>query len=91
MFNGKQLIANIGGACIMLASMWSYAQEPVDINTASAEVIAENLTGVGLSRAQAIIEYRETHGAFRTLSDVESVKGIGAATIEKNKERILFE
>jgi len=91
MFNGKQIIANIGGAFFMLASIWSFAQEPVDINTASASVIAENLTGIGLKRAQSIVEYREKNGAFRTLGDVEAVKGVGPSTLERNKDRILFE
>ncbi len=56
----------------------------VNINTANAEELADLLNGVGLSRAQAIIEYREQHGPFRSAEDLTMVRGIGAATLERN-------
>lgn len=63
----------------------------VNINTASAGEIAEVLQGVGESKAQAIVEYRETNGAFSSVDEVAQVKGIGQATLAKNQERITLE
>jgi len=56
--------------------------EPVDINTADAQAISESLQGVGLSKAQAIIEYRQKHGPFKSPEDLSLVKGIGERTVE---------
>ena len=62
---------------------------PVNINTASVDEIAEALHGVGLVKAQAIVDYREAHGAFVSADDIVFVRGIGEATFERNKEDIL--
>lgn len=61
---------------------------PVDINKADAATIARELQGIGLSRAQAIVTYREKNGAFKTLEDLRKVKGIGAKTLELNRPNI---
>lgn len=60
----------------------------VNVNNATAIELAEKLDGVGKARAQLIIEYREKHGPFTSLDQLLNVKGIGAATIEKNREKI---
>ncbi len=75
--------------CILASSAW--AAEPVNINTASAEEIAESLNGVGLSKAALIVEYREANGPFSHLDELVNVKGIGIRTIDKNKEVILLQ
>jgi len=62
--------------------------EPVDINTADAQAISESLQGVGLSKAQAIIEYRQKHGPFKSPEDLSLVKGIGERTVEINRADI---
>lgn len=61
---------------------------PVDINTASAETISEELKGVGLSKAKAIVEYRKKHGPFRNADELALVKGIGERTVEMNRAEI---
>ena len=58
--------------------------EPVNINTASAQQLAENLKGVGPKKALAIIEYREANGPFFAPEEITNVKGIGPKTLEKN-------
>lgn len=63
----------------------------VNINKAGAEQLTAALIGVGEVKAQAIVEYRQANGAFKTLEDVLAVKGIGPATIAKNRDRIRFE
>lgn len=66
-------------------------QMQVNINTATAEMIAENLTGVGLRRAEAIVAYRDSFGPFYSAEELTAVKGIGKSTVEKNASRILIE
>ena len=60
----------------------------VNINQADAATLAQVLVGIGDKKAQAIIDYRNTHGAFTTIEQLDNVKGIGTATIEKNRTRI---
>jgi competence protein ComEA len=61
---------------------------PVDINTADAATIAKELQGIGLSRAQAIVAYREKNGAFRSADDLRKIKGIGAKVLDRNRANI---
>ncbi len=65
--------------------------QTVNINQADAATLAQMLSGIGEKKAQAIIEYRNTHGAFAKIEDLDQVKGIGPATIEKNRARIRFQ
>lgn len=64
-------------------------QNQVDINTADAETLALALDGVGMAKAQDIIAYREQNGEFKTVDDLQKVRGIGKATLERNRSRIL--
>lgn len=64
------------------------APEEVNINTASVEQLAEALTGIGPSRAAAIVEFRETHGAFTSVDELLAVRGIGERVLADNRERI---
>ena len=64
---------------------------PVNINTADAKTLARELTGVGLSRAQAIVDYRQKNGPFRSADDLANVKGIGKQVVEKNRVNIRVE
>ena len=63
---------------------------PVDINTADAATIAKELQGIGLSKAQAIVAYREKNGSFKSAEDLRKIKGIGAKTLERNRPNILM-
>ena len=73
------------------------AQEPasggppmqVNINTADAQTIASVLSGVGLKKAQAIVEHRENQGRFDAATDLTKVKGIGEATVTRNAAKIV--
>lgn len=61
---------------------------PVNINTATAEEINSGLVAIGPAKAAAIVEYREKHGSFKQVADLQNVKGIGPSIMEKNKEWI---
>jgi competence protein ComEA len=71
-------------ACVPL---WAFAG-PVDINSANAETISNELEGVGITKAQAIVDYRKKHGPFKSAADLSLVKGIGERTVEINKGNI---
>ena len=71
-----------------LSPFASWASAPVNINLASAEVLAESLQGVGLAKAHRIVEYREAHGPFEHIDELAAVQGIGSATVEKNRSVI---
>lgn len=61
---------------------------PVNVNSADAETISSELKGVGLSKANAIVDYRKKHGPFRSADDLSLVKGIGERTVELNRDDI---
>ena len=62
-------------------------QYTVNINRASEGELV-SLNGIGSSKAQAIILYREMFGNFKTVDELAKVKGIGAKTVEKNRGRL---
>lgn len=63
---------------------------PVNINTADAETISAELSGIGLARARAIVAYRSENGPFRAVEELLNVKGIGERTLEINADNILL-
>jgi competence protein ComEA len=73
------------------AQTGAVAAATVNINTADAATLSDRLTGVGLTRAQEIVRYRESYGPFSTVEELTDVKGIGPATVEKNRARIVLE
>ena len=62
-------------------------QATININRASEGELV-SLNGIGSSKAQAIILYREMFGDFKTVDELAKVKGIGAKTVEKNRRRL---
>jgi competence protein ComEA len=62
-------------------------QKIININRASEGELV-SLNGIGSSKAQAIILYREMFGDFKTVDELTKVKGIGTKTVEKNRERL---
>jgi competence protein ComEA len=75
---------------IMVALPVAWAAGPVNVNTASADELAQ-LTNIGPTKAAAIVAYREMNGPFRSLQDLTQVTGIGERTVEMNLEKINFE
>ena len=71
-------------------SAFVYAS-PVNINTADAPTLSKNIKGVGMKKAQAIIDYREKNGKFNKVEDLMKVKGIGIKLLEKNTGSIIVE
>lgn len=73
-----------------LLSLAAWASGPVNINTASAEELAESLKGIGLSKAELIVQYRDANGDFSHVDELVNVKGIGISTVDKNRGQILL-
>ena len=59
----------------------------ININTANKEQLMK-ISGVGKTKAEAIISYREKNGDFKKKEDITKVHGIGKATFEKIKDKI---
>ncbi|TAL83863.1 MAG: competence protein ComEA [Rhodanobacter sp.] len=67
-----------------------FAATPVNINQANAATIAKSLDGIGQNRARAIVAWREAHGPFKRADQLSRIKGIGKATLERNRSAILL-
>lgn len=67
------------------------AEQAIDLNRASAAELAATLHGVGMKKAEAIVAYREQHGPFKSVDELVKVKGIGLATVERNRSRMIVE
>ncbi|BFH12715.1 helix-hairpin-helix domain-containing protein [Paenibacillus melissococcoides] len=62
----------------------------ININEADAEALMK-LPGIGPSKSQAIVKYRESHGPFQRLEDLKKVKGIGPAIFAKLRDQASIE
>lgn len=65
-------------------------QPSVNINSATAEKIASTLKGIGLKKAQAIVEWRKANGKFTKIEQLMEIKGIGEKTLTRNKKAIIL-
>lgn len=75
------------GESVELRTEGSTSPTKINLNYATQEEI-EQLHGIGPSKAQAIIQYREEKGLFQKVEDVLNVPGIGEKTLENMKEDI---
>ncbi len=66
----------------------AYAQGPIDLNSADKATLMM-VKGVGESRAQAIINYRDKYGPFGSVDELAEVDGIGQATVDANREILI--
>ncbi|MGM0914542.1 MAG: ComEA family DNA-binding protein [Pseudomonadota bacterium] len=92
----KNRIHTLFGACLValmlgLAPLGAMAQEvePINVNTAGAELLAE-LPGIGPSKAAAIIEDREANGPYASAEDLTRVSGIGDGTVANLEDQVTF-
>ena len=64
--------------------------EVIHLNTASRYDLAR-VPGIGQTKAQAIVEWRQEHGPFRLVDDLLQVSGIGPETLEALKDYVTVE
>lgn len=69
------------------ANLLANSPTVININTASEAQLTQ-LDGIGAKKAQQIILYRQMIAPFATADDLANVKGIGKATVDKNRHRI---
>ena len=62
--------------------------EIVNLNKADATAFQQHLSGIGPVKAAAIVSYRKKNGAFKSISDLKNVPGIGDALIATNKKSL---
>ena len=65
-------------ALLLTSPVWA----AININTAT-EAELQTLSGIGPSKAKAIVEYRKQNGNFKTTADIKNVKGIGDGIFNK--------
>jgi len=74
--------------CLLCLAIGHANAEAIDINSADASAIAATITGIGPARAEAIVAYRKANGPFDSVDDLVLVKGIGGATLDKNRDKL---
>ena len=87
----KSLLKAVSVAMLLVITGWAFAANQVNINTADVQTLTTELKGVGEKKAQAIIDYRDEHGPFKSATDLTAVKGIGNKLLEDNVDKISIE
>lgn len=83
---GENMIVSAGAGSTSIST--SQEAGKININTATSDDL-QNLPGIGPSKAEAIIAYREDSGLFQTIDDLKLVTGIGDKTFEKLQNLII--
>jgi len=90
-----KFIPLLSALCLSVLLSWTAfsqaAEGDLNINTATAQEIANALVGVGSVKAQAIIALRDQLGGFTDINQLLEVKGIGSSTIERISDQIVLE
>ena len=84
----KGIFATVIALSTILFATILIAGEPVNINTADKEVLM-SVKGIGERRADAIIEYREQQGPFKSVDQLANISGISQALVETNRETLM--
>jgi competence protein ComEA len=74
-----------------LISAPSEQSTKVNINTAPAEVLQKELSGIGAAKAEAIVAYRAENGAFASVDELIEVKGIGKSLVDRNRDKLALD
>lgn len=89
--DGEQVVVPRRGAVAAAAgapAAGSSPSAPLDLNTATLEQLDE-LPGIGPVTAQKILDYRQEHGAFHSVAELEGVPGIGAGRLAQLKGLVI--
>jgi competence ComEA-like helix-hairpin-helix protein len=72
---------------VLAADGEAVSKGKISINTASVEELTQ-LKGVGEKIAESIIQFRKENGPFKTVADLEMVKGIGPKILTENADKL---
>ncbi len=89
--DGEQVVVpgrGVAGAAAAAPAAGSSPSAPLDLNTATAEQL-DTLPGIGPVTAQKILDYRQAHGPFRSVAELEGVRGIGAGRLAQLKGLVI--
>jgi competence protein ComEA len=87
--DGEQIVVpGRGAAGAAAGSPPSAGSAPLDLNTATAEQL-DSLPGIGPVTAQKILDYRQAHGAFHSVAELEGVPGIGPGRLSQLKGLVI--
>jgi competence protein ComEA len=63
----------------------------INLNTADQDTLQRELSGIGSAKAAAIVEHRQSKGAFASVDELLEVQGIGKSLVDKNRDRLTIE
>lgn len=63
----------------------------LDLNQADAATLQRELNGIGKTKAEAIVAYRDANGPFTSVDELLEIKGIGKALLERNRDKLKVE
>jgi competence protein ComEA len=89
--DGEQVVVpgrGAGGVAVPSSPAGSSPSAPLDLNTATAEQL-DTLPGIGPVTAQKILDYRQAHGPFHSVAELEGVPGIGAGRLAQLKGLVI--
>ncbi|ENX17408.1 hypothetical protein F895_00989 [Acinetobacter sp. CIP 64.2] len=72
-----------------ISSSGNIQGDKISLNQANLQQL-QMLNGVGEKKAQAIVEYRQKNGGFKTVDELMNIKGIGPKLLEKNKSKLML-
>jgi competence protein ComEA len=90
--DGEQVVVpgrgSAGAPAVTPPAAGSSPSAPLDLNTATAEQL-DSLPGIGPVTAQKILDYRQQHGAFHSVAELEGVPGIGPGRLSQLKGLVI--
>lgn len=86
----RLILSLVAALAFTFSAMISHAAGSLNINQATAAELDDNLLGIGLAKAQAIVNYRAANGPFRSLEDLNKIYGVGPKILENMRPYINF-
>ena len=84
----KNIRTLVQGLILSLLPAGAALAGPVNLNSADVTTLARELDGIGPAKAQAIVEFRQKNGPFKSPEDLLKVEGIGERVLEQNRGNI---
>ncbi len=62
--------------------------QKINLNSADVNSLMHSIKGIGAKRAEAIVQYRKTHGVFKSVNDLAAVRGFGKTFIKSHAKQL---
>ena len=83
----NEAVGQVAGTSTASSSVSSQVTGKVNLNNATLAQL-DTLPGIGPAYAQRIVDYRQSHGGFKNITELKNIKGIGEKTFEKLKDLV---